>query len=223
MQPVAILDDGVSYRAVEDLAFRLRVRGGQVCPANGDGKYRGHASTVARILRLYAPDMPLASIDVIGTSSGLGTVENLVAALDFCAGKGIRLVNVSLGTQQAEGIAPLRAALECAAARGLLVVAAASNDSGPSYPACLENAIGVRAGEGLAPGGIVPLAGSPMGIDFAACARHRILIDGVNYDTPEHNSFAAPAVTARLWRLLQNGGPLDVDVARRALAIYGQE
>lgn len=202
MLPVAVLDDGICLRAVEDLLFRYTAVSGSIRPANGDGRYRGHGTTVARILRLYAPDMPLADIRVIGAPGGRGTVQNLIAGLDFCARSGVRIANVSLGTTLELEADALRRAAESACERGVLIVAADSNEGGHAYPACLDSVLGVRTDESMQGLICARSSGDGSGIDVCASSRHSLLIDSVRSVTPVCNSFAAPAVTVLLWKLL---------------------
>ena len=75
----------------------------------------------------------------------VATVERVVAAVDWLGGGGIRLVNMSLET----GSNPvLDFAMSSAAAKGMILVAAAGNggkDAPPAYPAAHPDVIAVTA------------------------------------------------------------------------------
>ena len=214
--PIAILDDGVSYRAIPDLAFRMETVNGEVKPANADGAYRGHGTTCARILRAYEPKIPLGSVRVLAGHSGRGLVENLIAAVRWCAAEGIRLANVSLGSVEERDRAPIQEAVEEARKKGLILVCATSNDGLPSWPACLDGAIGVEADEELVGDQWRPHPSPERGLELLASARHTVVINNIAFKPPVCNSFAAPTATLQIWRMLEKEPYLSVeDILKR--------
>jgi len=109
---------------------------------------RGNNSTGITGVMWQASLMSLRVLD----STGTGDISRAVEALDYATANGAQVINCSWGT--AETSQALREALERAAARGVVVVASAGNESReleeaarPHYPAsfALPNVIAVAA------------------------------------------------------------------------------
>ncbi len=133
---VAISDDGSAH---DDTVDRL-----------------GHGTAVAAAIHEKAPGAEIHAVRVF--RERLATdVESLVAALDWAAERGIRLVNLSLGTANPDNVGPLSAAVERLRQRGSLLVSAAEYGGRRWYPGSLP--------------GVVPVV-----LD-ASCPRDRLRID----------------------------------------------
>src|SRR5262245_39462219 len=83
----------------------------------------GHGTAVAAAIKEKAPDAELYAVKVFDRT--LGTrIRNLIAAIDWAAGEGMHVANLSLGTSKTEHEPALRDAVDRAAARGLVIVSA---------------------------------------------------------------------------------------------------
>lgn len=97
----------------------------------------GHGTNVAGIVRQIAPLATLLPIRVLG-SDGSGYVSDVAAAIDWAVEKGAKVINLSLGSDEASGI--IEQAIVAALARGVVVVSSSGNsgNTSVSYPAAVS-------------------------------------------------------------------------------------
>ena len=164
----------------------------------GEGGDNGHGTAIAELIggpgRLTGANIYHASVvgPVDGKSPAAG-VDTLVRAIDWLRSNDVRLVNVSLAGPYNK---ILDRALQAAAARGMVIVAAAGNtgrEGPPRYPAAFKQTIAVTAVDAA----LEPYEKAPEGghIDIAA--------PGVDVFVPQGGgkylsgtSIAAPFVTS---------------------------
>ncbi|MGH2807852.1 MAG: S8 family serine peptidase [Actinomycetota bacterium] len=160
---VAVLDSGVDL-GHPDLACpgKLDVVSGSDVVA-GDSvpdDENGHGTHVAGIIGActnngvgiagVAPDATIIPIRLLN-AAGEGTDDQLIAGIERSTEAGAHVINLSLGYPPGKEIindvSSIDAALEAAAAEGVVIVAAAGNDSLPlcEYPALAEDVICVGA------------------------------------------------------------------------------
>lgn len=204
---IAILDDGVSKTVIEDLLFDYEIKscGGLVMnkqKVNSDS----HGSICASIIRKYAPEAKIGSIRILN-SKGRGSIKALLAALRWCAGHRIKIVNLSAGTDRMCDILPLIHAVESFRSRGGILVAACKNGKNVGFPASLNGVIGVRAGNGLKDDEYI-CDEQPGGIDYIASGEHYLSIMGIEETTIASNSYAAPVISAHLYKALNENKPM---------------
>jgi len=127
------------------------VAGGVAIAADGgeDADYTdrlGHGTAVMAAIREQAPDADLFAVKIFhdGLTARIGA---LVQAIDWCAAKGMQLINLSLGTSNAAHEAALREALERVRARGAVLVAAYEDAGVRWLPGSLPGAIPVGLDE----------------------------------------------------------------------------
>jgi subtilisin family serine protease len=124
---VGIADDGTFH---DDLVDRL-----------------GHGTAVVAAIQEKAPAAEIHVVRVFEAS--LTTrAENLVRAIDWAAGHGMHLANLSLGTANPDRAAILREAVTRAREAGLLVVSALEHRGARWWPGSAPEAVGVIADEG---------------------------------------------------------------------------
>lgn len=94
----------------------------------------GHGTAVSSIVLQVAPGARIMPLRALGPD-GSGDILSVARAVDWAAGHGANIINLSLGA--AERSAALQAAIDRAAARGVYVVVAAGNENhrGLDYPA----------------------------------------------------------------------------------------
>ncbi len=149
---VAILDTGVSrvedlegIKLAEGMSFVSGVRSSQ--DDHGHGTHV--AGTVAqatnngRGVAGVAPGVTVVPYKVL-SARGIGGSDRIAAAVDHAADQGVAVINLSLGGVHSR---VLHKAVEEAAARGVIVVAAAGNTGrkGVSCPGHAEHVLGVSA------------------------------------------------------------------------------
>ena len=103
----------------------------------------GHGTAVTAAIKEKAPDAELYAVKVFDRT--LGTrIGNLIAAIDWAAANGMDVANLSLGTSKAEHGPALREAVDRAAARGLLIVAARDDEGVRWLPGSLPGVVPVQ-------------------------------------------------------------------------------
>ena len=195
---IAVIDSGVNVphphlpAVAGAVAFDLEGRTG------GDTLDRlGHGTAVAAAIHEKAPDAEIWAVKVFDRVLAT-SVPALVAAIDWAAGSGIGLVNLSLGTPNAFRAAHLAETVRRAAACGTLVVSAAEHDGTVWYPGSLPGAVGVLVEPGC-PRHAMRVEALPRGARRLRASPYPRPIPGV---PPERNlngiSFAVANVTGLL-------------------------
>ena len=141
---VAVVDSGVNPAN----PHVGRIAGGIGISPEGDEHTEladrlGHGTAVAAAILEKAPDVDLFVVKVF--DGDLSTrAETLVAAIRWAARHGMRLVNLSLGTPNAEHTAALQEAVTQAHEHGTIVVAAGEQDRVRWLPGSLTGVVGVQ-------------------------------------------------------------------------------
>jgi hypothetical protein len=102
----------------------------------------GHGTAAAAAIYEAAPEAEIWAIKVFDRELAT-TVGTLVRAIDWASERGMRLVNLSLGTPNDFREAELAPAVQRAVARGTLVVSALQHEGMRWYPGSIPGAIGV--------------------------------------------------------------------------------
>jgi subtilisin family serine protease len=180
----------------------------------------GHGTACAAIIRSLAPDVSLHSVRVLGANAR-GNGARLLAGIRWAVEAGMDVVNLSLSSRSEAWLGPLREAADEASSRGCVLVCAANNVPGPTYPAEFASVISVAARPGGDPWEIAanphpPVDFGARGVDVevAWAAGGRIVATG--------NSFAAPHVAAMAALLRSRHpelGPEKVKAVLRATAV----
>lgn len=105
----------------------------------------GHGTAVAAAIREKAPEVELLAVRVFDHTLRT-SAEQLARAIVWSADERARLINLSLGTPNAERADVLRAAVDYAAARGCLVISARELNGVSWLPGSLAGVVGVRLG-----------------------------------------------------------------------------
>lgn len=96
------------------------------------GTAQGHGTAVAGVILQVAPKATILPIRVLD-SNGVGTVDNVIAAIDYAMTAGAKIINLSLGTTV--DVSGLYNILATAKTKGVYVVASAGNTGGSlTYP-----------------------------------------------------------------------------------------
>jgi subtilisin family serine protease len=102
----------------------------------------GHGTAAAAAIHEKAPDAELYAVKVFDQELAT-TVRTLVRAIDWASERGIRLVNLSLGTPNAFRAPELEPAVRRAVEAGSIVVSAYEYDDQRWYPGCMQGVLGV--------------------------------------------------------------------------------
>jgi subtilisin family serine protease len=143
---VAVIDSGVHASHPH---IMTAMAGGVTLAMNGevdDGVFvdrLGHGTAVMAAIQEKAPGAEYFAVKVFDRelrTTGL----SLVRAIDWCADRGMDIVNLSLGTTNMAHREMFMAAVERAAVAGTLLVAAADAGGQPCLPGCLPGVIAVE-------------------------------------------------------------------------------
>ncbi|WP_420006813.1 S8 family serine peptidase [Arenibacterium sp. LLYu02] len=195
--PIGLLDtdlDPQRFAAAETaIVAKSFVRGNDAPPT--------HGSDVAAVLlnpeRL--PGARLFSAAVVegsGRQSGMAGVDSLIEGLDWLAGQGVKVVNISLSGPYNK---LLDRSLKTAAQQGMVLVAAVGNDgpeAAPQFPAALDEVIAVTAVDGNRE--VYRKAVQGAHVDIAAPGVDIAIPNAKSLHFVTGTSIAAPFVTARI-------------------------
>lgn len=154
----------------------------------------GHGTACAAIIRALAPEAEIYSVRVLGANlKGRGAL--LHAGVAWSVERGMHVANLSLSSKSDAMFGPLHEVADQAYFTGTVLVCAANNLPGPTYPSQYASVVSVAARPGgeemaLAYNAHPPVEFGARGIDVdVAWADHGSI-------TATGNSFAAPHVTA---------------------------
>lgn len=183
------------------------------------GDLVGHGTACAAIIRSMAPEVSLHSVRVLGANAR-GTGARLLAGVRWAVAAGMQVVNLSLSSRSETWRAPLQEAADAARFAGCLLVCAANNVPGPTYPAEFASVVSVAARPGDDPWELVANPAPP--VDFGARGVDtEVAWAGGGRIVATGNSFAAPhvAAMAALVRARHPGlDPLQVKAVLQASA-----
>ena len=160
----------------------------------------GHGTACAAIIRALAPDAELYSVRVLGANlKGRGLLFH--AGIAWAVDHGMDVANLSLSSKSASLFGPLHEIADEAYFARTVLVCAANNQPGPTYPSQYASVVSVAARSG---GDAHALAYNPRPpVEFGA---HGIDVDvawaGGSSIVASGNSFAAPHVTGLVALLL---------------------
>lgn len=237
---VAVLDTGLAANGVDGISAVCQgkdIVNSDNSPVDGDGHGTHVSGTIAQAtnnaigvagLAYNACIMPVKVLD----DSGSGNFADIAEGIHYAVDNGADVINMSLGINARYGITSdpiMDPALQYAADRGVIIVAASGNDGhrkNVSYPAIYPTVIAVGAtdardrvvrysnrGTGLdlvAPGG--DTSRNDNGDSYADGILQETKIDGVwDYFFFQGTSMASPHVAATVALLLSHGAaPEDI-------------
>lgn len=221
---VGMIDTGVA------LGSPALMRAGitQEAFAEGAATPRPHGTAVASLIvgqaagfRGAAPGARLYAADVFGAGPVGGSTVSIARGLAWMTKNRVPVVNLSLvGPDDAI----LRRVVETMVRRGYLIVAPAGND-GPAapaaYPASYPGVVSVTAVD--ARGRVLPEAGRPLHIEFAAPGADMAAASLDGYAEVRGTSYAAALVTGGLANFAAEPAPLRAERAKSLLARTGRE
>jgi subtilisin len=148
---VAIVDSGVEAshsavggRLVESVRVELGARDDvAIVPDSGEDVV-GHGTATAGIIHAIAPGADLLSIRVLGPDNRAKGLAFL-AALEWAIDSGASVVNLSLSSRSETLYADFHALADRAYFSNVLLVSAANNVPGPSYPSLFAAVVSVAA------------------------------------------------------------------------------
>ena len=218
--PVAIIDSGVDVKH-PDLAGAVT---GQFDALGSNEPPHAHGTAVAGIVAAHgrllgaAPSVNLLAVRAFGAAAvgADGTTFNILKGLDWAAGQGARIINLSFTGPSDPLLARALAALH---QKGTILIAAVGNagpKSPPLYPAADPNVIAVTATD--ADDQLFSMSNRGAYIAVAAPGTDVLVLapDGA-YQLSSGTSFAAAYITGIAALMLERKPGLDPDALKKAL------
>ena len=212
---VAVIDDGIipEMFSIGPLRYDMCVtKRGCVRRRKPEEKITtNHGTTVAGIIRKYAPDAEFCSVRVFSDNLMKTTCGKLFAALKWCLKKNIPVINLSLGTVDPLDFKKIRRITDKLLRNGQIIVAACNRNGKYTMPAMYPGVIGVKTHKKLTDDDYMS-ATDTEGVNFIASSSHELVSpDGRVLRTLISNSYAAPTVTAAVLT-----GRIDAEIQRES-------
>ena len=161
----------------------------------------GHGTAVASAIHEKAPDADIWAVKVFDDALAT-SVATLVRAIDWASERGLRLVNLSLGTPNDFRAAALEPAVHRAVERGTIIVSARELDGRAMYPGCMPGVVGVvldwdqprETVRVVEAGSVVAASGYPRPIPGVAPTRN---LNGISFAVANTTGVLASAMAMR--------------------------
>jgi len=225
-QVVAVVDSGIEAghpavggRVREAVIVDLEGGRPSVRDAAGEGDLVGHGTACAGIIHAIAPAAALLSVRVLGPDNR-GRGPALAAGIEWAIGAGATVVNLSLSSHSDALYATFHELVDEAYFANVVLVCAANNVPGPSYPSLFAAVLSVAAHD--VPDPAVWFHNPSPPVEFAA---HGLDVDvawrGGSRIVATGNSFAAPHIAgyaARIRAAHPDARPFEVKAILAAAA-----
>lgn len=177
-------------------------------PRNWDENQKTHATCCLKVLENIVSDIEILHIEIMQGSNKLGNIYDLVRALEFSVEKGVDIISLSIGSTRLSDTVILHPVVKRAADKGIIIIAAQSNNGYITIPAAYSETIGVMSLDRntFLHSQIYRMPKNHLGIDV-----------GVVVPEYKGNSFAVPEVTGRVCEVLKNN-----DCIRNNVSIYNK-
>jgi subtilisin family serine protease len=148
---IAIVDSGIEAshpavggRLVRSVTVEASGEGAEIVDDPSGVDVVGHGTACAGIVHWFAPGADLQSVRVLGPDNRAKGVA-FAAALEWAIDHGAQVVNLSLSSKN-EALVPLfQELVDEAYFRNVLLVGAANNVPGPSYPSLFSSVVSVAS------------------------------------------------------------------------------
>lgn len=202
---VAVIDSGVdgSHPRVGGLAGSVSVEADESAPDGAriveaeHGDLVGHGTACAAIIRSIAPEAEIHSVRVLGAN--LRTRGSLFfQGIRWAVDHDMQVVNMSLSSSSQQWFASLHEIADEAYFRNIMLVCAANNRPGPTYPSEYASVISVAAREGSDPHAVaynpsppVEFGARGIDVDVAWSDGKSIVASGNSFATPHISGLVA--------------------------------
>ncbi|MEG1513351.1 MAG: S8 family serine peptidase [Clostridia bacterium] len=215
---LAIIDDGVSPMRIKVKTQCYEVVDTKCMKMEEPTYCINHATRIASVITDYqGSNIDLVSIKILDNASSYGNIAYLVIALEWCIAHDIDVINLSVGSIHFADRSILSPIMKRVYEKGIVVVAAYSNNGALTYPASLPYAIGVcrDLNKVLAPSDHIYYRDPLDGVDIVSGCRTSFL---ETYDI-ECNSYATAEVTGKVCRYIAQTKDSTQDSVREYLRL----
>ena len=209
----AIIDDGVDVSQFSNIQSFTVKKDLSIKKDFTAAKQYNHATTCMKIIQKFTDisNVDWYSIKILDDDSKLANINQFLKALELCAELGVKIIMPEKTEQYNSSIylaindfEYVEKYVNRLCDMGVIIVAASSNKGTVTYPAYMNNVIGVKNNYLLKDDKYI-FNENPMDhIDFSAASAH-ILRSGKELNvTMRSNSYAAPIITAKVITILNN-------------------
>lgn len=202
----AIIDDGVDVSQFNDIRSLIVKKDLNIEENFCVSDKNNHATTCLKIIQKFSDigNMDWYSIKILDDDSKLANINQFLKALELCTELGVKIIHLSIGTSIYNDFEYVAKYINRLCEKGVIIVAASSNNGTVTYPAYMNNVISVKNHNLLKDNKYI-FNENPMDhVDFSASSSHIIRIDNDINLTPHSNSYAAPIITAKVISILNN-------------------
>ncbi|HLL07607.1 MAG TPA: S8 family serine peptidase [Nocardioidaceae bacterium] len=165
----------------------------------------GHGTACGGIIRSLAPDVEIYSVRVLGANlRGKGSA--FLAGVRWALDQGIQVVNMSLSSRSEQWFGPLHQVADEAYFKGSVLVCAANNVPGPTYPSQYAAVISVAARPGDDPYAVaynphppVEFGARGIDVDVAWSGGGSMVSTGNSFATPHIAGLVALMLAKHPW------------------------
>lgn len=217
---VAVVDTGIDITHA-DLKANLKGGANFVSTASSYNDDNGHGTHVAGIIAAsnntvgvvgVAPQANLYAVKVLN-KSGTGYISDIIAGIQWSVNNHMDIVNMSLGSNYPSDA--FEAAINAASDAGVIIVAAAGNDSSAvDYPAAYAKTIAVSATGSNNILATFSSRGDQVDVSAPGVSIYSTYKGGT-YATMSGTSMATPHVSGVIALMLQRGPGMTLDEIRR--------
>lgn len=205
---VALIDDGISTNEFNSIYVKssIEIKNGNIISNQIDIPVnKNHGSICASIIHKCSRYAQIYSIKILNSDTLKSGMFNLICALNWCLYNDIKVINMSLGSTDIKDFYMIKKWVDILTSNGIIIISALSNGYEYTYPASLDNVIGVCSYKGNKVHRIKRVKKSILGVDYKVNIGN-VSIPEENIDVLEDcNSFAAPFVTGRVCNYLARG------------------
>lgn len=202
---MAVIDSGVEggHPRVGGLAGSVSIAPegtGTVVTEGAHEDVVGHGTACAAIIRMLAPEAEIYSVRVLGANLK-GKGATFYAGIRWALDNGMHVVNMSLSSRSDQWYGPLHEIADEAYFSNVLLVCAANNVPGPTYPSQFASVVSVAARTGSDPYALAYNPRPP--VEYGACGIDvDVAWQGGGSMVATGNSFATPHVAGLITALL---------------------
>jgi subtilisin len=178
----------------------------------------GHGTACTDLILKVAPGVEICPLRVFGRRLE-SSVSTIAEAVRWAVHRGVRVVNMSLGTMLPEALDPLYLACEFAHRHGIVLVAAKHNAKGRSFPAVFDNVIGVHAGDFESPFDYIYRGGEDAECTAKGVKQEVLWLNGCRVRM-SGSSFAAPNICGIVALFLERYPDANLNEIRNLLGRY---
>lgn len=201
MKIVAVIDDGLNYNRLELKCPYIEYEIIDGVISRFESFYQNkesHGLICSKIIETHIKgDFLLISIRVKKDEKTDGKISDLIKAISFCINMRVDIISISLGICDSYKRSKLHKVVKQAMNKGIILVAAVSNDNEKTYPALFKEVIAVKANiRGLGER-ILRVEDSIYGEVYEVWPKNEMQTkDGQLFRFVESNSFACPLIAS---------------------------